>query len=222
MKLNVTSRHHLFHGELSDAPFRNESWDYFLCYQENNRWVLITEGTDFSGTAELVPTKDAMSTRQLLSWVLERDDDIRDTSLVQVDQPDESIEEQDEQAFGPYAERLREIAVEVGADYCVSCLDRWLKGAWPPVAQLKILEVRGVTRRGIWIRIYESAYDIETNLGPAYLYPPREDGYATLILKTEGSLSAGRLVKVPGEILAKLEALRPELIKLQALPHSRP
>jgi hypothetical protein len=30
---------------------------------------------------------------------------------------------QHKRAFGPYAERLREIAVEVGADYCVSCLD---------------------------------------------------------------------------------------------------
>ena len=70
---------------------------------------------------------------------------------MQVDEPDESIEEQHKRAFGPYAERLREIAVEVGADYCVSCLDRWLKGAWPPVRNppmLKILEVRGVTRRG--------------------------------------------------------------------------
>ena len=85
-------RHHLFHGELSDAPGRNESWDQFLCYQENNRWVLITEGTAFSGTAELEATKDSMSTRQLLTWVLERDDEIRDASFVQVDEPDESIE----------------------------------------------------------------------------------------------------------------------------------
>jgi hypothetical protein len=97
-----------------------------------------------------------------------------------------------------------------------------LKGTWPPVPELKILEVRGVTRRGIWIRIYSSAYDVETNWGPAYLYPPREDGFARLILKTEGSLSAGQLVEVPEEILAKLEALRPELIKLQALPYTRP
>jgi hypothetical protein len=90
------------------------------CYPEDNKWVRITEGTDFSGTAELVATKESMSTHQLLTWVLERDDDIRDASLMQVDQSEESIEEQDEQAFGPYAERLREIAVEVGADYCVS------------------------------------------------------------------------------------------------------
>jgi hypothetical protein len=32
----VTGRHHLFHGELSDAPGRNESWDHFLCYRENS------------------------------------------------------------------------------------------------------------------------------------------------------------------------------------------
>jgi hypothetical protein len=215
----VTGRHHLFHGELSDAPGRNESWDQFLCYQENNRWVLITEGTDFSGTAELEATKDSMSTRQLLTWVLERDDEIRDASFVQVEEPDESIEEQHKRAFGPYAERLREIAVEVGADYCVSCLDRWLKGAWPPVRNppmLKILEVRGVTRRGIWIGIYHSVYDIETTLGPAYLYPPQEEGAAKLVLKTESSMSPGRLVKLSGEVLAKLEALRPELTKLNA------
>jgi hypothetical protein len=57
-----------------------------------------------------------MCTRQLLTWVLERDDENRDASFVQVDEPDESIEEQHKRAFGPYAERLREIAVEVGAD----------------------------------------------------------------------------------------------------------
>ena len=57
-----------------------------------------------------------MCTRQLLTWVLERDDENRDASFVQVDEPDESIEEQHKRAFGPYAERLREIAAEVGAD----------------------------------------------------------------------------------------------------------
>jgi hypothetical protein len=40
----VTGRHHLFHGELSDAPGRNESWDQFLCYQENNRGSLSQKG----------------------------------------------------------------------------------------------------------------------------------------------------------------------------------
>ena len=65
-------------------------------------------------------------------------------------------------------------------------------------------------------RIYHSVYDIETTLGPAYLYPPQEDGSAKLVLKTESSMSPGRLVKLPGEVLAKLEALRPELTKLNA------
>jgi hypothetical protein len=43
-----------------------------------------------------------------------------------------------------------------------------------------------------------------------------------LILKTGSSMPAERLVKVPGEILAKLEALRPELIKLSASLKPRP
>jgi hypothetical protein len=65
-------------------------------------------------------------------------------------------------------------------------------------------------------RIYHSVYDIETTLGPAYLYPPQEDGSAKLVLKTESSMSPGRLVKLPGEVLAKLEVLRPELTKPNA------
>ena len=80
--------------------------------------------------------------------------------------------------------------------------ERLASRAQPPM--LTMLEVRGVTRRGIWIRIYHSVYVIETTLGSAYLYPPQEDGAAKLVLKTESSISPGHLVKLSEEVLAKL------------------
>jgi hypothetical protein len=117
---------------------------------------------------------------------------------------------------GVYAERLREIAVEVKADYCVKCLDDWLTGTWPNVPSIKILKIQGVTRRGIWIKIFHSVYEVETNLGLAYMYPPAENGFSKVILKSEGTMSAGRQVKVSNTILNQLEAFRSAWEKLSS------
>lgn len=196
----------LFHGELSDVPGRDESWDEYVRYFGNNRWKLIVEGTDFAGVATAPPVSELMSTKSIVKWVLERD--------AETDDGASGSEEDDSdfpRKFGARSERLREIALSEGASYCVSCLDGWLSEDWPPKvkqARIKILEIKGLTQRGIWIRIYHTVFDIETNLGSAFMYPPNGEYVSRIVLKTEGSMSPGRLVKVPKVFWQKIEALK--------------
>lgn len=209
-------RHFLFHGKLSDAPGRNESWDEYLRYRGDNRWDLIVEGTDFSGTSVAKPEKEAMSTTALVNWVLERDAEIAEGSTEAVDDHGEFDGDDPKRQFGLRAERLRDIAASVDATYCVACLDGWVGGSWPPVRQraIRILDIKGVTRRGVWIRIYHSVYEVDTNLGPGYLYPPAADRTAKLVLKSESSMSPGRVVKVPTALMAKIAILMPDFESL--------
>lgn len=198
--------HLLFHGELYDAPGRNESWDEHLRYHGNNRWELVLEGTDFSGASAAEPSKEIMSTKAIVNWVQERDAEDTEYSREAAEDLDESDAPRQ---FGPRAERLREIAVSVGATYCVSCLDGWLVGSWPPERAIRILDVKGVMRLGVWLRIYHNVYEVDTNLGLGFLYPPSADRSAKLILKSESLMSAGRVVKVPRALMVKLEELKP-------------
>jgi hypothetical protein len=215
----VRERHHLFHGELSDAPGRHESWDDYLRYRGNNRWQLIAEGTDFNGMTSAELIEESMSTGALVMWTLERDAERRESSLGVVEEDVEVDDDTPIRQFGPFGKRLREVAVVVGAPYCVSCLDGWLSGSWPPKKKLpavRVLKINGVTKRGVWIGIYHRVFDVDTNLGPAFLYPPGADRAGKLVLKAESSSSAGRRAIVPKAFMAKLEALRPVL---DALPN---
>jgi len=205
----------LFHGELSDAPGRNESWDEYLRYRGDNRWELIAEGTDFSGTGVAGTIREVMSTKAMVKWALERDEETREASrrgAVPLDEPDD---DDPPRQFGPHAARLREIAASVGATYCLSRLDGWLAGSWPPKQRAaRILDIKGVTRRSVWIGVHSGVYEVDSNLGPAYLYPPGADRAAKLVLKSETSTSAGWVVKVPIKLMAKIEALKPDLESL--------
>jgi len=210
-------RHFLHDGELLDVPGRNESWNDHVRYRGNNRWELITEGTDFNGWGKAEPVHERMSTKALVSWALERDAEISDGSLKDSEVQDEDANDAPRK-LGPYGERLREIAGAVGASYCVSCLEGWVAGNWPPKSRqpaVRILAITGVTRRGIWIRTYHSVFVAEKNLGPAYLYPPGADRSARLILKSETSMSAGRIVRVPNALFAQITELRPALAALR-------
>ena len=210
----LTDKHHFFHGELTDAPGRNESWDHYLRYRGNGRWHLITESTDFSGMDDLPDSKELMSTRQLVQWAIERDSEIESSQLSRDSLDDDDVDES-KKPLGPYAERLREIALDVGATYCVKCLAGWAAGTWPTIPTLRILKVVGVMRRGVWIRIYHDVYRVETNLGDAYMYPPDQDGYAKVVLKSEGSMSSGRKVKLDKSILKQVGEYEPDLKKLK-------
>lgn len=214
---NNKQHHFLFHGELSDAPGRNESWSDFVRYGGNNRWELLTEGTDFSGMAQLEPVRQVMGTAALVKFALCRDEELEEGASQSLE---DAEDDEYKRSLGPTASRLREIASELNATFCVACLDGWLAGRWPtPMKEptVRILEVKGVTVRGIWIRIYHAVYDVDTNLGPAYLYPPDANGCAKFALKSSSSLSAGRVVQVPKTLIPKIEALKPalELLRLK-------
>jgi hypothetical protein len=202
--------HLLFHGELSDAPGRDESWDEYVRYLGNHRWKLTVESTDFAGVVTVPPVGEVMSTKSIVNWVLERDAEI-ESDAEDCNEDDDSISSKE---LGPRGERLREIAASEDALYCVKCLDGWLIGSWPPKkrqATVRLLEVKRLTQRGVWIRIYHTVYDVETNLGPAYMYPPNASHMARLVMKTEGSMSPGRMVKVPKEFWSRIEALKPTI-----------
>jgi len=207
--------HHLFHGELSDAPGRNESWDEYVRYRGNNRWELIIEGTDFSGSGATKPIKEAKSTKAIVAWALDRDAKIEEDWAEAIDDDDDDGEDEDEdedvqRQLGPRGERLREIAESVNATYCVSCLDGWISGSWPPERAIRIVNITGVTRWGPW-RTRHRVYEVDTNLGPGFLYPPDTNHAAKLILKSENSMSSGRVVKVSRALMVKIDALRPRL-----------
>jgi hypothetical protein len=208
-------RHHFFHGELTDAPGRNESWDHYLRYRGSGRWDLITESRDFSGMEYLPESKEVMNTRQLVQWAIERDEENEESSQHSGDTSGDDGVDESQKSLGPYAKRLREVALVVGATYCVKCLDGWEAGTWPAAPGLRILSVGGVTRRGVWIRIYHDVYTVETNRGAAYMYPPDQDGYAKVVLETEGSMSPGRKVKLNKHILNQVAENEPDLQKLK-------
>lgn len=213
MKKNIKP-HHLFHGDLSDAPGRNEEWDHYLDYRSNGQWVLITQSTDFSGTVEEPTSKVVMGSRKLLKWVIERDKEIIESEAHAVTDNDE----EDAQRLGPFTKRLKEISIEVGAHYCADLIDRWVNGRWPPVAKGKKLVIRnvtGVTRRGVWIGIYHCVYAIDTNLGPAYMYEPDADGYATVILKSNSSTNQGR-PKLSKSILSQVKKFQTDMNALKS------
>jgi len=210
----LAEQHHFFHGELTDVPGRNESWDYYLRYRGNGRWDLSTESTDFSGMEDLPESKKVMSTRQLIQWAIERDSEGDGSSQHSGDTSDDEYEDESQKPLGPYTERLREIALDVGATYCVKCLDGWASGTWPTVPTLRILRVVGVTRRGVWIRTYHDVYRVETNRGAAFMYPPDKDGHAKVVLESEGSMSPGRKIKIDKKVLSQVAQFEPALKKL--------
>lgn len=208
-------RHHFFHGELTDAPGRNESWDHYLRYRGNGRWDLITESTDFSGMEDLPESREVMSTRQLIQWAIERDSESEEACQRSGGASDYDDVDGYQKSLGPYGDRLREIAIDVGATYCVKCLDGWAAGTWPTMPNLRVLRVVGVTRRGVWIRIYHDVYKVVTTRGAAYMYPPDQDGHAKVVLETEGSMSPGRKIKLNRNILQQVAEKESELNKLK-------
>lgn len=206
--------HLLYQGRLSDMPGRNERWDDYVRYLGRGQWEWVTRGTDFFGAESSEVIKEKMGTRKLISWVLDRDEELlsEDDYQVQHHHPEDEDEEPEARPreFGPHADNLRYVAEKVGAIYCVECLERWLVNDWPPRRRpkpVKILEVLGRTRRGIWIRIYHDVFDVMTTLGPAYLYPPDKGGYAKLIFKSESSLSEGRRIRIPKNVVEQINSL---------------
>ena len=204
----VEKKHHLFHGELSDAPGRNESWDEYVIYQGKNSWTLLIEATDFSGLSNAPPSIEVMATQELVEWVIDRDDEDKD----------QAASDEVEKSPRPRFERLAEIAKDVGADECSELLGKWLSRDSMLFGKPRYIEIEsviGVVKRPIWIRIYHSVYEVMTNFGPAYLYPPDLDGSAKLVFKNESSTSMGREIKVSPDLRSILASYSEEFEKLK-------
>jgi len=181
--------HLLFAGELSDPPMRYESWKDYLVYFGWNTWRITTvEGNE-------VTRHPIMSTTQLVEWVLDGDQRM-EGSTVQNDPDDEPGYKL---SFGPFSSRLYEIAKKEHAHHCISCLESWRRGE--PVRRkkepaIRIIAIKGMTKRGIWLHIYQTVFDVDTNLGSAYLYPPTSNNRARLVFTNEVASSPGRLVRL--------------------------
>lgn len=218
MSTSATDWHILYEGDLSDAPGRSESWTESVCYLGRGAWRLSIDGTDFGGTDSADSMIERLSTRGMVNWALVRDAEDREYVEPKAI-PLRSSRDLDEDEgrllneLGPRAERLLEIAEQVGADYCARCLRRAAKGSWPPVPTIR--QVTGVTLRSVW-RSRQPVYTVTTSAGPAYLHPPHADGTASLVMTSEGSMSMGTTISLPKRWRVALEAWRDKLDDLLA------
>ena len=214
--------HTLFNGELSDAPGRCESWTESVRYLGAGRWELVAHSSNFSGTGPAETHVERMGTAALVRWVLERGDEEHETDQNKASRKKTTTNEGGKESaiartLGEHAARLLAIAKREKAKYCVACLQGWLDGKWPPVKKQaipRIVTVNGVTRRQIWRGVYHAVYDVETSSGPGYLYPPRADNEAWLVVKTDSSMNAGFNVRLSKAVLAKVAELKKALALL--------
>lgn len=192
--------HVLYEGWLTDMPGRSESWTESVMYLGRNRWEYRIVGTDFGGLTSTEQTRERIGTRPLIVRLWDSDlldEESRRGGAAITRPPDDQDEdpydsEQEWQTLGPRLASLYEIANEVGAAYCIHCLDKWQTGEWlhPKLAQLqrkkpRLLVIKGVIKRGVWLGVYRPEYVVETSSGPGYLSPPDDTGHA--ILRLEGS-----------------------------------
>lgn len=205
--------HNLYSGYLSDMPGRCESWTEAVRYHGRGQWTLRSYGTDFTGTSSGETYRERLSTKKLIHWVLERDSEDLDS-----EECDETYGEvcAPEKKLGERAGRLRDIAISVNAHYCKSLLDLYESGDWPSTPKApKVLEITGVMKRGVWIRIYHAVYVANTTTGKAYIYPPNESGYSKLVLATSGSLNCGFQVRLSKQIKSQMEGFRKEFLQIK-------
>ena len=229
MVSNVLLHHLLFREDTVDSHGEVVHVTGLLRYGGDNRWELRTELTNERGDQLLVPTKEVMGTTALIGWVLQRDTEAGKSADHATQSTDADKGDDRPIVFGPNALRLREIAMQLNMNYCVEYLGGWLDGTWHPTEKepaVRILDIKGIKEYGVWIRVYRSLFDVDTNFGPAYLYPPDADRSAKLVFKPGSSLSGERVVSVPKFLLPKIEALMPALIdmtaKRKAKTHSVP
>jgi hypothetical protein len=217
MKLMSKTLHRLHEGYLSDAPGRSESWTEFVRYLGFARWEIVSKGTVFSGNAPAETMTQRLGTKATIMWMLDRDNEDRDLPK---DLRGTQEDDDETRALGPRGARLLKIAKKEQATYCVACLQGWIAGTWPPEKKLppvRVLAVNGVTTRGVWIRVHHVVYDVETSLGPGYLYPPGPDNMANLVLKSASSMSQSstRSVRISRQMIQDLQQFKAEFAALK-------
>lgn len=208
--------HRLVERELTDTPGRCESWEERVLYLGQGRWRLTVEGTTFNGRGRADGTNDLLSTRKLLTWVIDRDQEDAEGESGEAEDG-EDLADEDDGAFeddaikpddnrrhlGERSGRLLEIARLMGATYCVNCLRGYAAGSWPRRQLPKVLSISGVTSRAIWFHIRHTVLDVCTSAGPGYLYPPDSRRNARLALKSNGSHSMGTTVRLTAALAAQ-------------------
>lgn len=214
--------HVLFAGYLSDAPGRSESWTEYVTYLGSDRWRLVIEGTTFDGGNSAERQVERMGTQPLIRWCLERDALDAESAGLRSRRYGEAVtedEDDDTAQLGERTTRLIEIAKEEGAAFCVACLEGWVADTWPPrkhVAAPRILSIKGVVKRGVWLGVYRPAYSVETTHGPGYMEAPGSNGYATVFLRSGAMSSGGRSVHIPKRLIPQLQKWHAEFEALTA------
>ena len=198
----------LFIGHSNDAPGRSESWTESLRYLGKGQWMVLVEGTDFSGSADEQPVRERFSTKRLVEWVLQRDVDIQDGHHLRGHR-------EGGRRLGNLPKRLLQIAQKAGARHCVKMLEAWQAGTRPRRrSPPRILRVTGVTLKGVWLHVCRAGFEVETTAGMGRLLPPTQEGYTTLeVDRSEWQIRLSR------RVLKELAAYGPALEALGARRH---
>lgn len=209
--------HVLFEGDLSDGPGMDAAWTESVCYLGANRWRLMVKGLSFD-----MKHIERKGTQSLIHWCLEQDSEDPESAACQsTDEGASPLDADDnEVTLSRRTARLLEIAKDENATFCVACLEGLKAGTWPPrkrVAVPRILSITGVTKRGIWLHMYRTAFRVETTRGPGYLERPDNSRFAKLVLQSESSMSQGMKVRIPKRLLPRIKELQPEFDALDAV-----
>lgn len=194
--------HTLYMGYLNDWPGRDEHWVESLRYRGNNRWTWRLESLRPAQT----PVYERLSTRRLIARMMDED--------ANIDEPWVTCEGEDSDntaSLGPRGEALLVIAEEEGATYCVKCLKGWLNGTWPPRSKpvfVRVLSIVGPAKRPVWRGIDHHGLLVETNRGPAFLYPEHQDGLTRVVFPPiEGPNAATYATQLSRELIAALDRI---------------
>ena len=172
-------------------------------YLGSGRWIF--ESIDFLSNT----LRDRLSTKRLIELIHGWDCD--EMEMVRLR---ESKTESDEQTLGPRGLRLLAIAKKVGADRCYRQLTAMRAGQWPPSPKIKA--IIGTGKISAWRGVTHKVFIAQTNHGEAYLYPPRSDNLARVVLKSAYSTDKGWLVALSWKMLRELGEHRG---KLEARAH---
>lgn len=160
-------------------------------YLGSGRWAY--QSVDFISNTTL---RDRLSTKRLIELIHRWDCDELEMARLR-----ESKTESDEQTLGSRGLRLLAIAKKVGADRCYRQLSAIRSGQWPPAPKIKA--ITGIGIRSVWRGVTHKVFIAQTNHGEAYVYPPRPDNVAKVVLKSACSTDQGWLVTLSAKSLRK-------------------
>lgn len=202
--MNAAKRswHTLYIGYLNDWPGRDEHWEESLRYRGNGRWTWCLESLRPAES----PIYERVSTRDLIARMMDEDANV-DEPWIAYGGENSGVTV----SLGPRGEALLAIAEEEGAEYCVKCLKGWLDGTWPPRRKpplVRVLSIVGRAERPVWRGVVHHGLLVETNRGPAFLYPNHESGLARGVFPPiEGPNAATFSTKLSHKLVAALDKI---------------